>query len=62
MTIQSPPPSPPDRLGGGCLIAAGLLIGPVVGVFIGQVSAGLIVGGALGIVAAIILALYERRK
>ena len=51
----SPPRKPP--LGGGCLIAAGVLIGPVVGLFFGQTSLGLVIGLAIGIVAALVMAL-----
>lgn len=58
---QSPPPRPGSR-GGGILIAAGLLLGPIIGIFVGQVSAGLIAGGALGIVAAVVLALIDRTR
>jgi hypothetical protein len=54
------PPSSPS--GGGCLIAAGLLIGPVVGLLVGQVSIGLIAGGVVGVVAALGLALFERNR
>jgi hypothetical protein len=57
-----PLPSPPSPRGGGCLIAAGLLIGPAVGMMIGQVSAGLVAGGVLGVLAALGLAIAERRR
>jgi hypothetical protein len=57
--FPSRPPSSPR--GGGCLIAAGLLIGPVVGLLVGQVSIGLIAGGVVGVVAALGLALLERK-
>ena len=57
LTLPDPaaPPRPP-QLGGGCLIAAGLLIGPIVGIVFGQVTLGLIAGGVIGVVAAIIMA------
>jgi len=57
----SEPPSAGPR-GGGCLIAVGLVLGPVVGLLLGQVSAGLLVGGALGVVAAVILAVVDKRR
>lgn len=55
-------PSPAGPRGGGCLIAMGLVLGPVAGWMLGQVSAGLLVGGALGVVAAVILAVVDRRR
>jgi hypothetical protein len=64
----SPPPSdpnlpgrPPVR-GGGCLIAAGLVIGPLLGLMVGQTSAGLVIGGLAGIAGAIALAIADARK
>ena len=54
------PPRPP-QLGGGCLIAAGLIIGPIVGIFIGQVTLGLIAGGVIGAAAALVLGFSLRR-
>jgi hypothetical protein len=54
------PARPPIR-GGGCLIAAGLIIGPVAGLMVGQTSAGLVIGGIIGVVAAIILAVVDAR-
>lgn len=50
----------PPQLGGGCLIAAGLMIGPVIGIFFGEVTLGLVVGGVIGVIAAVVLAV--RRK
>jgi hypothetical protein len=55
------PGRPPVR-GGGCLIAAGLIIGPTLGLMVGQTSAGLVIGGLLGIAAAIALAFVDGRK
>jgi len=49
-------PRPPQQAG-GCLIAAGLIIGPIVGLAFGQVSIGLIAGFAVGVVAAIAMAM-----
>lgn len=48
--------------GGGCLIAAGLILGPVLGLMVGQTSAGLIIGGIVGVVAAVALAFADSRK
>jgi predicted lipid-binding transport protein (Tim44 family) len=53
-------PRPPQQAG-GCLIAAGLIIGPIVGLAFGQVSIGLIAGFAVGVVAAVVMALRDRK-
>jgi len=52
---------PPIR-GGGCLIAAGLVLGPIIGLFFHQTSIGLMVGLGLGTVAAILLTIAERKR
>lgn len=67
MPIQTDPtpptnPTPPPMRGGGCLIAAGLVIGPVIGVLFGQTSLGLVAGLAIGVVAAIVLTVLDRRR
>ena len=54
------PPDPPRR-DGGCLIAAGLILGPLVGLAFGQVSLGLVIGFGLGVAAAVAMALGDRR-
>jgi mannose/fructose/N-acetylgalactosamine-specific phosphotransferase system component IIC len=63
MSSADPPASapPPAPRGGGCLIAAGLILGPIVGLMVGQVSAGLVAGGLLGVFAAIWMTLADRR-
>lgn len=55
---RSAAPRPPQQAG-GCLIAAGLIIGPIVGLAFGQVSIGLIAGFVIGVVAAIAMALRD---
>jgi hypothetical protein len=60
MPDQPPTPRSPQQAG-GCLIAAGLIIGPIVGLFFGQSTAGLLAGLAIGVAAAIVMALRERR-
>lgn len=60
MPANPPEPRPPQQAG-GCLIAAGLMIGPIVGLALGQVSIGLIGGLVIGIIAAIIMAVRDRR-
>jgi hypothetical protein len=61
-TVPDPlsPPDPPRRAG-GCLIAAGLVLGPVVGLLFGQVSLGLVIGFGLGVAAAVAMTLIDRR-
>jgi hypothetical protein len=51
---------PPQR-GGGIFIAAGLVLGAVGGAIAGQASLGLLAGLGLGIAAAIVLAIADRR-
>jgi hypothetical protein len=55
-------PAKPPRRGGGCLIAAGVLIGPVIGVMFGETSIGLVAGLAIGILAAVALAVADRQR
>jgi hypothetical protein len=55
------PGRPPVR-GGGCLIAAGLVIGPMLGLMVGQTSAGLVIGGLAGVAGAIALAIIDARR
>lgn len=57
-----PTPNKNTTTGGGCLIAVGLILGPVVGLFFGEVSAGLFAGGVIGIIAAVAWAIYDSRK
>ena len=52
---------PPMR-GGGCLVAAGLVIGPVVGLLFGQTSLGLVIGLGVGAAAAVLLTIADRRR
>ena len=58
---SNPPESRPPQQAGGCLIAAGLMIGPIVGLVFGQTSMGLIGGLAIGVIAAIIMAVRDSR-
>jgi hypothetical protein len=55
MVQTSPAPRPPQQAG-GCLIAAGLIIGPIIGLAFGQSTLGLVAGLAIGVVGAIIMA------
>ncbi len=68
MTINDPrtpiDPTPPDRppqMAGGCLIAVGVLLGPVLGALAGQITLGLVAGLIVGALAAIVFALAVRR-
>ena len=56
------PFGPAPMRGGGCLIAAGLVLGPIIGIFFGQVSAGLVAGLVIGVIAAIVLTIIDRRR
>jgi hypothetical protein len=58
---EDPVPPATPRRAGGCLIAAGLLIGPLVGLFFHQTSLGLVIGFGLGVAAAIAMTLLDRR-
>jgi predicted lipid-binding transport protein (Tim44 family) len=58
----SPQSSPPPRQAGGVLIAAGLILGPIIGFFFGQISIGLIAGLVIGIIAAVVYGIRDRRK
>ncbi len=58
---ETTPSSRPPQQAGGCLIAAGLLIGPVIGLLFGQTSMGLIIGFAIGVIGAIVMALRDRK-
>jgi uncharacterized membrane protein len=56
-----PPPPTTPRQAGGCLIAAGLMLGAGIGVAVGESSAGLLIGLAVGVIAAVAMALRDRR-
>lgn len=56
----SQPPS--SRRGGGCLIAIGLVTGPLVGMYFHETSLGLLIGFGLGAAAAIVMAVADRRR
>lgn len=59
MVDQSPAPRKPQQAG-GCLIAAGLILGPIIGMAFGQTSIGLVAGGVIGVVAAIVMTVSNR--
>jgi hypothetical protein len=48
--------SRPPQQAGGCLIAAGLIVGPIIGLAFGQTSIGLVAGGLIGVAAAVLMA------
>jgi uncharacterized membrane protein len=60
LTPPSLPPTTPRRAG-GCLIAAGLMLGAAIGVMAGQPSAGLLIGLAIGVAGAVGMTLMDRR-
>lgn len=47
---------------GGCLLALSALAGAAVGVAIGQPSAGVVIGTAIGILLALIIWIIDRRR
>lgn len=48
-------PNPKSRQAGGILLALGFMLGAVIGVVLGQPSAGLLIGGAVGGALALLL-------
>jgi uncharacterized membrane protein len=56
----SGPPSTPRRAG-GCLIAGGIMLGAIIGVMIGESSAGLLIGLGIGVAGAVAMVLMDRR-
>ncbi len=52
----------PPRVAGGCLLAGLTLAGAGVGVAFSQATAGLLGGFAAGVVAAIVLAVWDSRR
>lgn len=55
-------PSSSPRLAGGIFIALGLLIGAGFGLYLGQPSLGMVVGFGVGIAAALLVWLLNRRR
>jgi uncharacterized membrane protein YhhN len=55
------PVSRPPQRGGGIFIALGLVLGAVGGVLAHQPSLGLLAGLGVGVIAAIVLAVRDRR-
>ncbi len=51
---------PKPRQAGGILLALGFTIGAVAGVLLGQPSAGLLIGGALGAALALLIWFRDR--
>ena len=61
--VDTPPSASPRKpqQAGGCLIAAGLILGPIVGMAFGQTSIGLVAGGVIGVIGALVMAVMGRR-
>lgn len=59
---DQPPASRPPVQGGGCLIAAGLIIGPIIGLTFGETSLGMVIGLGVGVVGAVLLFVWDRRR
>jgi peptidoglycan biosynthesis protein MviN/MurJ (putative lipid II flippase) len=49
-------------IAGGVFIAIGMLLGAVFGIYIGQPSAGMVMGLVMGISAAILVWLFDRAR
>lgn len=58
--VFRPPSSRPPQQAGGCLIAAGLIFGPIIGMAFGETSIGLVAGGVVGVIAAVAMAFRGR--
>jgi len=61
MASPGSPVSRPPQRGGGIFIAFGLVAGAVGGMLAGQPSVGLLAGLGVGLLAAILLAVRDRR-
>jgi UDP-N-acetylmuramyl pentapeptide phosphotransferase/UDP-N-acetylglucosamine-1-phosphate transferase len=55
-------PETPTPVAGGCLIAAGCVIGTLVGMKYHQSSLGILVGVGVGVVLAVLIWLRERGR
>ena len=60
--MPSTPPQSNAPAAGGCLLAAGIIGGAIIGVIVNQPSAGIVLGGVAGVVVATILFLIDRRR
>jgi hypothetical protein len=54
--------SSPSPRGGGALLAAGILLGLIVGAWLGEATLGVLAGTALGLATLLILWLADRRR
>ena len=62
LAIERGMASHPPRAAGGCLLAAFILIGAGVGVAVHEASIGLLAGFGVGVVAAVLVAVWDARR
>ena len=51
-----------QRVGGGILVAVGLIAGSIIGVMNGEPSAGLVGGLVVGLIGAALVAFWDSRR
>ena len=51
-----------ERVGGGILIAIGLVVGAAIGIANRQPSLGVVIGLAVGAIAALVLTIWDSRR
>jgi hypothetical protein len=54
--------SSPSPRGGGALLAAGILLGLIVGAWLGEATLGVLAGTGLGLAALLILWIADHRR
>ena len=52
----------PSKAAGGIFIAIGMLLGAIIGVYAGQPSAGMVIGFAAGLAAALVVWAIDSKR